>query len=146
MIYLLLQGTEPGLPWSVGCYGGREERARAIGIWAGIAAISVPLGLIIGGALLENFWWGSIFLFNVPIIAGAIVAGAFLIPESRLNVPPKVDLIGVALSISSLSILIYAVIDAPSRGWLDPLTIGAFVAAFRPLLQWRRNALTQRLR
>ncbi len=107
----------------------REERARAIGIWAGLAAISVPLGLIIGGALLENFWWGSIFLFNVPIIAGAILAGAFLIPESRLDVPPKIDLIGVALSVSALSILIYAVIDAPSRGWLNPLTIGAFVTA-----------------
>ena len=108
----------------------REERARAIGIWAGIAAISVPLGLIIGGALLENFWWGSIFLFNVPIIAVSVIAGAFLISESRLDVPPKIDLIGVVLSVSALSILIYALIDAPSRGWLDPLTIGAFVVAF----------------
>lgn len=108
----------------------REERARAIGIWAGIAAISVPLGLIIGGALLENFWWGSIFLFNVPIIAVSVLAGAFLISESRLDVPPKIDLIGVALSVSALSILIFALIDAPSRGWLDPLTIGLFVGAF----------------
>ena len=108
----------------------REERARAIGIWAGIAAISVPLGLIIGGALLENFWWGSIFLFNVPIIAVAVLAGAFLITESRLDVPPKIDLIGAALSVSALCILIFAVIDAPSRGWLDPLTVGLLVAAF----------------
>ena len=108
----------------------REERARAIGIWAGIAAISVPLGLIIGGALLENFWWGSIFLFNVPIIAVAVLAGAFLITESRLDVPPKIDLIGVALSVSALCILIFAVIEAPSRGWLDPLTVGLLVAAF----------------
>lgn len=107
----------------------RQERAKAIGIWAGIAAISVPLGLIVAGALLDNFWWGSVFLFNVPIVVVAFIAGAFLVPESRHDDPPRIDLIGVVLSVSALSILIFALIDAPSRGWFDPMTIGSFVAA-----------------
>ena len=107
----------------------REERAKAIGIWAGIAAISVPLGLVVGGALLDYFWWGSVFLFSVPIIILAIIAGVFLIPESRHETPPRIDPIGAVLSISALSLLIFALIDASSRGWLDPLIIGEFVAA-----------------
>ena len=107
----------------------REERAKAIGIWAGIAAISVPLGLVVGGALLDHFWWGSVFLFSVPIIILAIIAGVFLIPESRHETPPRIDPIGAVLSISALSLLIFALIDASSRGWLDPLIIGEFVAA-----------------
>ena len=79
--------------------------------------------------MLDNFWWGSVFLFNVPIVVVAFIAGAFLVPESRHDVPPRIDLIGVVLSVSALSILIFALIDAPSRGWLDPMTIGSFVAA-----------------
>ena len=107
----------------------REERAKAIGIWAGIAAISVPLGLLVGGALLDNFWWGSVFLFSVPIIVLAVIAGVFLIPESRHESPPKIDPAGAVLSISALSLLIFAFINASSRGWLDPLIIGEFAAA-----------------
>ena len=107
----------------------REERAKAIGVWAGIAAISVPLGLLVGGTLLEHFWWGSIFLFSVPIIVLALIAGVFLIPESRHETPPRMDPIGAVLSISALSLLIYALIDASSRGWLDPLIIGELAAA-----------------
>ncbi len=107
----------------------REERAKAIGIWAGIAAISVPLGLLFGGALLDHFWWGSVFLFSVPIIVLAVIAGVFLIPESRHKNPPRTDPIGAVLSISVLSLLIYALINASSRGWLDPLIIGEFAAA-----------------
>ena len=107
----------------------RQERPKAIGIWAGIAAISVPLGLLVGGALLDHFWWGSVFLFNLPIVALAFISGAFLVPESRHPMPPRIDPVGAILSVSALSILIYALIDAPSRGWLDPLIIGEFVVA-----------------
>ena len=107
----------------------RQERAKAIGIWAGIAAISVPLGLLIGGALLDQFWWGSVFLFSVPVVVLALIAGAFLVPESRHHIPPRMDPIGAVLSVSALSILIYSFIDASSRGWLDPLIIGGFVVA-----------------
>ena len=69
------------------------------------------------------------FLFSVPIIILAIIAGVFLIPESRHESPPRIDPIGAVLSISALSLLIFALIDASSRGWLAPLIIGEFVAA-----------------
>ena len=107
----------------------RHERPKAIGIWAGIAAVSVPLGLLVGGALLDQFWWGSVFLFNLPIVALAFISCAVLVPESRHPMPPRIDPVGAVLSVSVLSILIYAFIDAPSRGWIDPLIIGEFVVA-----------------
>ena len=107
----------------------REERAKAFVIWVDIAVISVPSGLVVGWALLDYLRWGSVFLFSVPIIILAIIVVVFLIPESRQETPPRVDLIGVVLSTSALSLLIFALIDASSRGWLDPLIIGEVVAA-----------------
>jgi EmrB/QacA subfamily drug resistance transporter len=106
----------------------REERAKAIGIWAGDAAIGIPLGMIVGGWLLESFWWGSVFLINIPVALAALVAGRFLVPESKDLTAPKLDLPAAAISMLGLSILIYTIIEAPERGWLDPLTLGGFAA------------------
>ena len=107
----------------------REERGRAIGVWAGMAAIGMPLGPLVGGWLLENFWWGSVFLINVPVVATALTLGLFLVPESRNPVARKIDFIGAVLSISGLSTLVYAIIEAPNLGWGDPVVLGGLAAA-----------------
>jgi MFS family permease len=75
-----------------------EERGRAIGIWAGFSGIGIAIGPVIGGWLLENFWWGSVFFINVPVIALAILAGLFLIPESRDPAATPLDPVGAVLS------------------------------------------------
>lgn len=104
----------------------REERAKAIGVWAGTASIGVGLGPLLGGVLLEYFDWYGVFLVNVPVAAVAFVAGIKLVPDSRDPNPGRFDVPGALLSIAALVSLIYAIIEAPDRGWLDPLTLGAF--------------------
>lgn len=95
----------------------RKERVKAIGIWAGVAHLGIPLGPVLGGWLLERYWWGSVFLINVPIVVAVLVAGWLLVPESRHPSPPRVDLLGMVLSTASLSSLLYAIIEAPESGW-----------------------------
>ncbi len=107
----------------------RGERVKAIGIWTGIASIGIPLGPIAGGWLLGQFWWGSVFLLNVPIAFVALVAGLVLVPESRHPAPLRPDLAGMALSVAALTSLIYAIIEAPSNGWTSVAVLGAFAAA-----------------
>lgn len=107
----------------------REERGKAIGVWTGMAALGIATGPALGGFLLDydtGFGWGAVFLINIPVVVIAIAAGLFLVPESRDPVPPKIDIPGALLSISFLSALVYAIIEAPSRGWLDPLVLAAF--------------------
>jgi MFS family permease len=104
----------------------REERAKAIGVWAGTASIGVGLGPFFGGLLLEWFDWYSVFLINVPVAAVASAAGMRLVPESRDPNPGRFDVPGALLSIGALVALIYAIIEAPDRGWLDPVILGAF--------------------
>jgi EmrB/QacA subfamily drug resistance transporter len=107
----------------------REERGRAIAIWSGVAGIGIGLGPIVAGLLLEWFWWGSVFLINVPIATIALVAGWWLVPDSRDPGHTGLDLGGAILSISAVSLLVYAIIEAPGHGWTDPLTLGLFAAA-----------------
>lgn len=105
------------------------ERARAISIWAATAGIGVGLGPLIGGALLEQFYWGSVFLVNVPIAAVALIAGFWLVPESRDPEAKPVDFVGAALSTAAVALLIYAIIEAPSEGWAAPLTLAGFAGS-----------------
>jgi MFS transporter, DHA2 family, multidrug resistance protein len=107
----------------------REERAKAIGVWAGTAAIGVGLGPLFGGLLLEYFDWSSVFLINVPVALVAFVAGIRLVPDSRDPNPGRFDVPGALLSIGALVALIYAIIEAPERGWLDPVILGTFGGA-----------------
>ncbi len=106
-----------------------NERGRAIGIWAGVSAIGIALGPLAGGFLLSHFYWGSIFLVNVPIAAVAIGAGIFLMPNSKDPHPGKLDPVGALLSIAGLFSLVYAIIEAPQNGWGDPTIVTMFVAA-----------------
>ncbi len=119
-----------------------EERARAIGIWAGLAGAGAGLGPILGGWLLGQFWWGSVFLINLPIIAMAIIGGRLFVPTSRDPRQSALDPVGALLSIAGLGALLYAIIEAPLRGWLSPTTIGLSVAAAVILVgfvQWERR-------
>jgi EmrB/QacA subfamily drug resistance transporter len=119
-----------------------DERAKAIGIWAGLAGAGAALGPIIGGWLLGHFWWGSVFLVNVPIIAAAFIGGRLFVPTSRDPRQSALDPIGAVLSILGLGALLYAIIEAPLRGWLSPTTVGVFVLAVVILVgfvQWERR-------
>ncbi|MDP9364195.1 MAG: MFS transporter, partial [Chloroflexota bacterium] len=107
----------------------REERGRAIALWSGVAGLGIGLGPLTGGLLLERFWWGSVFLVNVPIVAVALLAGPILVPNSRDPHPAGLDLPGAVLSIAAISALIYAVIEAPNHGWTAPVTLAAFAVA-----------------
>ncbi|MYB76833.1 MAG: MFS transporter [Chloroflexi bacterium] len=106
----------------------REERGRAISIWAGVAGMGIGLGPLTGGLLLENFWWGSIFLINIPIAVLALAGGLFVIPESRDPHPVPVDILGAVLSIAAITALVFAIIEAPARGWTDTLVLASFAA------------------
>ena len=104
-----------------------DERGRAIGIWAGVSGVGVAVGPITGGYLLGHFYWGSIFLVNLPVIAVALIAGGVLVPNSRDPHAPRLDLVGTVLSVTMLFALLYGIIEGPTRGWTDPLIVAAFV-------------------
>lgn len=87
-----------------------RERGRAIGIWAGAVGIGVVIGPVVGGALLEQFWWGSVFLINVPVVAVGLIAISLVVPESRDPNPGRLDPGGVLLSIAGLTLLTYGII------------------------------------
>ncbi|TAJ16740.1 MAG: DHA2 family efflux MFS transporter permease subunit [Dehalococcoidia bacterium] len=106
-----------------------EERGRAIGIWAGIAGIGIPLGPVAGGYLLEHYHWSAIFLVNVPVVVLALALGAVLLPTSRDPNSPRVDIPGALLSISGIGILVWGLIEAPARGWTSGTILGAFAVS-----------------
>ncbi len=97
-----------------------RERGRAIGVWASAVGLAVAIGPVLGGTLLENFWWGSVFLINVPIIAVGTVLIALVVPESRNPSPGRLDLLGVLLSIAGLVTLVYGIIDGGEHGFGRP--------------------------
>jgi EmrB/QacA subfamily drug resistance transporter len=103
-----------------------QERGKAIGVWAGTAGIAAALGPLIGGFLVEHFYWGSVFLVNVPIVIFGLIAGVFLIPDSKDPSAPRLDPIGAVLSIAGLTALLYAIIEAPNHGWTEPSTLIGF--------------------
>ncbi|MFA5885398.1 MAG: DHA2 family efflux MFS transporter permease subunit [Acidimicrobiia bacterium] len=106
-----------------------SERAKAIGIWSAVSGVAVAAGPIMGGWLLEHFWWGSIFFVNVPIVAVVFVAGLVLVPESKEADAPSLDWRGLLLSIAAIGTLVFTIIEAPKWGWLSPSTVVGFVLA-----------------
>jgi len=109
------------------------ERAKAIGIWAGVSGLGVAIGPVTGGWLLEHFWWGSVFLINVPVVIIGLVAGRFLVPDSRDPDSPRLDLLGTVMSAVGLFAVLYAIIEGPAKGWSDPTVVGGFVVGFAVL-------------
>ena len=104
------------------------ERPRAIGIVGGATFLGYPLGPILGGWLLDNFWWGSVFLINVPIVLIALAAVTFLMPESRGIGRFRIDVVGVLISSAGLAALTYGFIRAGYDGWSDAIAVTAMVA------------------
>jgi EmrB/QacA subfamily drug resistance transporter len=102
-----------------------RERQRAIGLWAGTTGLGVALGPIVGGALLARFWWGSVFLINVPIAVAGFACAVPLVPESRSQVVRRPDFAGAALSIAGLGLLLWSLIEAPVRGWTSVRVLAA---------------------
>jgi EmrB/QacA subfamily drug resistance transporter len=119
-----------------------EERGKAIAIWAALAAVGIGLGPLTGGLLLEWFDWSAVFMVNVPFAAAALLLGIRYVPESRDPHPGSFDLLGAALSTAGFSILVYAIIEAPERGWTSGLVLGslaASVALLGSFLWWERR-------
>jgi EmrB/QacA subfamily drug resistance transporter len=119
-----------------------NERGRAIGVWAGTAGIGIALGPLTGGFLLEHFYWGSIFLVNLPIVVIGLVAGIFLIPTSKDPNASQLDPLGAVLSIAGLTALLYGIIEAPTDGWTDPTILVAFglaVVLLGSFVWWQRT-------
>jgi EmrB/QacA subfamily drug resistance transporter len=101
------------------------ERQRAIGLWAGTSGVGVALGPIIGGLLLAHFWWGSVFLINVPIAAFGFACAVALVPDSRNPAAAAPDLPGGLLSIVGLGLVLWSLIEAPVHGWSSALVIAS---------------------
>ncbi|MFF6875786.1 MFS transporter [Streptomyces sp. NPDC012474] len=108
---------------------GPDERSKAIGVMSAASALGMPLGPVLGGWLLDHFWWGSVFLINVPMVAIGLAACLLLLPETRDPSSPKVDIIATALTATGLGTLVCAIIEAPTRGWGDPLVAGLLTGA-----------------
>ena len=118
-----------------------EERQKAIALMASATFISFPIGPVVGGYLLDHFWWGSVFLINVPVVVLALFAVAVLLPESRSAQRPGVDVLGVILSSVGLAGLTFGFIKAGQDGWTDAAalgTIAAGVAVLAALVGWER--------
>ncbi|WP_104088111.1 DHA2 family efflux MFS transporter permease subunit [Arthrobacter sp. GMC3] len=111
-----------------------EERPRAIGIWAAANFLALPLGPILGGWMLTNFWWGWVFLINVPVAAVGVAVAAALVPESRAAVGPGLDPAGIAFSTAGLVSLVYGFIRAGQDGWGDVPALAAMAAGLVLLL------------
>ena len=100
-----------------------KSRGQAIGIWAGMFALGYGIGPVVGGILLEHFEWRSVFFLNIPVVIIALTGGYFFVQESRDRSAPKLDPIGVILSITGLSALVYGIIKVGEKGWTDESVI-----------------------
>ncbi|MFG3518780.1 MFS transporter [Nocardia nova] len=103
-----------------------RERPKAIAAWSAVATLGMVGGPVLGGALLNHFWWGSVFVMNVPIAGLAIAAALALMPESK-GPWRKPDLPGTVLSIVGMTALVWTIIAVPQRGWSDAGTLAALV-------------------
>jgi DHA2 family multidrug resistance protein-like MFS transporter len=119
-----------------------QERPRAVGVWATANFLALPIGPILGGWLLTNYWWGWVFLMNLPVVVVGMLAAAILLPESRSAERTGLDTVGVLASSAGLAVLVYGVIQAGEHGWGDPVALvgmlaGALVLA--AFVLWERQ-------
>src|SRR4051794_18363103 len=120
-----------------------KDRSRALSIWLTASALGIPLGPLLGGWLLDNFWWGSVFLINVPLVGVALLAVALWVPESHGDRTRRFDLLGVLLSAAGLVALTYGIIEAGDRGWGDArslLTMIGGAVLLGAFVVWQRRS------
>jgi MFS family permease len=117
-----------------------HERGRAISVWSSVGGFAGAAGPLIGGLLLSRFWWGSVFLVNVPVVIVGVVAGLLYVPESRDPSAPVIDWPGAVLWTGALGGLLFGIIEGPERGW-SSMPVLAPIAATVVLLAlfWRRE-------
>jgi EmrB/QacA subfamily drug resistance transporter len=119
-----------------------DERAKAIGIWSGTTGLGVAVGPVLGGWLLAHFWWGSVFLVNVPICALGAAGLLWLVPNSKDPASKRADLVGAALSTVGMSSLLWGIIEAPNRSWTSAPVLAAVAAGAAVLVAfvaWERH-------
>jgi EmrB/QacA subfamily drug resistance transporter len=121
----------------------RGERQRALGVWSGTSGAGVALGPIVGGLLLAHFWWGSVFLINVPIVAVGLGFAIALVPDSKNPAAAPPDAAGSLLSIVGLGLVLWAIIEAPVHGWTSAIVLGAGIGGLAILcafVAWERTS------
>jgi EmrB/QacA subfamily drug resistance transporter len=101
-----------------------KERARAIGVWGGTIGLGIAIGPIAGGLLLSSFWWGSVFLVNVPIAVAGFIGALVLVSDSKNPSAARPDPAGAVLSVAGLGLLLWAIIEAPTQGWVSGEVLG----------------------
>ena len=107
----------------VNVFGDPRERAKAIAVWTAASGAGIALGPIVGGALMRSFSWSSVFWINVPLLVAALVGATHLVPDSRDPHATRIDPVGAILSIAAISSLVYAIIQAPERGWTSTTSL-----------------------
>ncbi len=124
-------------------FADRGERQRALGVWSGTSGAGVALGPIVGGLLLAHFWWGSVFLINVPVALLGVLFAVRLVPDSKDPHAKRLDSGGSLLSIVGLGLLLWAIIEAPVHGWSSALVLGAGAggaAVLAGFVVWERSS------
>jgi EmrB/QacA subfamily drug resistance transporter len=111
-----------------------RERAQAIGVWGGVVGLSMSVGPVVGGALVDSAGWRFIFFVNVPVVLIALLLTAFFVPESRAAVARRLDPVGQSLVIAFLIGLTYGIIEGRSAGWGSPLIVSCFVVVVLSLV------------
>jgi len=111
-----------------------EERAGAVGVWAGVAGAGTFVSLLVSGALLEFFSWPAIFALSVALATLALVGTALLVPTSRDPEHAALDPVGALLSVAGISGVVFAIIEGPALGWTSPPVVASFVAGMLALV------------
>ncbi len=120
----------------------KEERPKAVGIWAAATFVALPIGPILGGWLLTHYWWGWVFLINVPVAALGLAAAAALVPDTRAPERPGLDPVGMASSATGLVAVTYGLIKAGENGWSNVgalLVILAGMVVLIGFFAWERR-------
>jgi EmrB/QacA subfamily drug resistance transporter len=120
-----------------------QERSKAIAVWTGFAGAGGVIGTLMGGLVLNSFWWGSVFFVSVPIALLALVLVTVMCPSSKEEVNRRLDPVGALLSVTGFASLLYGIIEGPEKGWGSIHSAGAFVVAVVALtafVLWERRS------